>query len=252
MTVPVAATTVLALAFTAMAVPALSEAPPVDGHIVAIGDSYTSGEGVAPFEDSSDREGVNECHRSTLAYPVRLGESLGVPAESWACSGATTGDLSTAVVRTDHAPWDDPVLDVGDGPPLSALDRIDPNTPFVALTVGGNDLGFSDIVSDCLLGQEPCTRHDAQVQQDLADLEGSLRALFSDIGSRLSPRARVLVVGYPRVFPALPLADCDFIPLLPVGTFTVDEQTWANTKTADLNSVLRSEVERSNQPGGPT
>jgi lysophospholipase L1-like esterase len=251
--VSVAKTAALAVVLTVTAVAAPSEASQPRGElpIVAIGDSYTSGEGVPPFEARSDRAGVNQCHRSSLAYPVRLGTSLGVPVESWACSGATTGDLSTTVIRTDQAPWDDPILDVRDGSPLSALDRIRPNTSVVTLTVGGNDLGYSDIVSDCLLGFEPCTKHDAQVQLDLVALEGSLHTLFSDIGTRLTSLAKVLVVGYPRVFPALPAADCDFMPLLPVGVLTVAEQEWADATTADLNAVVRQEAERSNQPGGP-
>ena len=121
----------------------------------------------------------------------------------------------------------------------------------VTLTVGGNDLGFSDILSDCLLDFASCTKHDAQVRLDLATLEGSLQALFSDLGTRLGQTPRALVVGYPRIFPAVPVADCDFIPLFPVGTFTLAEQEWANAKTMDLNAVLQSEAERSNQPGGP-
>jgi len=176
---------------------------------------------------------------------------LGVPVDVWACSGATTGDLSTTVVSTDQAPWDDPILELSGGTPSSALGRIDPDTPMVTLTVGGNDLGFPDIVSDCVLDLDSCTKHDPQVQLDLAALEGSLHTLFSALGTRLAPTARVLVVGYPRIFPALPVEDCDFIPLLPVGTFTVAEQEWANVTTADLNAVLRQETERNDRPGGP-
>ena len=224
---------------------------PLAGEIVAIGDSYTSGEGVPPFEYASDRDGVNECHRSSLSYPMHLGTMLGVPVDVWACSGATTGDLSTTVVRTDQAPWDDPILELSGGTPSSALDRIDLATSMVTLTVGGNDLGFGDLVSDCLLGSQSCTRHDAEVRQDLAALGGSLQALFPDLGTRLTPEARVIVVGYPRIFPVAPHADCDFAPLLPVGTFTIAEQEWANAKTADLNAVVRLEAERSNRPGGP-
>ena len=224
---------------------------PLAGEIVAIGDSYTSGEGVPPFESASDRDGVNECHRSSLSYPMHLGTMLGVPVDVWACSGATTSDLSTTVVRTDQAPWDDPMLEVPSGTPASALDRVGPDTAMVTLTVGGNDLGFGDIVSDCLLGSQSCTRHDADVRQDLAALGGSLRTLFPDLGTRLAPEARVIVVGYPRIFPVAPHADCDFAPLLPVGTFTIAEQEWANAKTADLNAVVRLEAERSNRQGGP-
>ena len=223
----------------------------VDGPIVAIGDSYTSGEGVPPFDPATDRPGINECHRSSFSYPYHLGTALGVSVESWACSGATTSDLMTTLVSTDQAPWDDPTLQLTGSSPLSALDRIAPDTPMVVLTVGGNDVGFSEIVSDCLLDSEPCTRHDARVQAELVALADSVRTLFSDVGGRIAPTGRAVVVGYPRVFPAAPVADCDFVPVLPVGTFTVAEQAWANATTADLNSVLRSEAERSNQSGGP-
>lgn len=173
--------------------------------IVAIGDSYTSGEGAPPFDAASNRPGVNECHRSSFAYPINLGGSLDAPVESWACSGATTGDLSTTVVHTDQAPWDDPILDLSDGAPASALDRIGPGTQMVMLTVGGNDVGFPDIVSDCLLGFESCTRHDAQVRRDLTALEGSLHTLFSDIEHVSRRRPRSSSLGIPGSFPRHPL-----------------------------------------------
>jgi lysophospholipase L1-like esterase len=218
--------------------------------MVALGDSYTSGEGVPPFVARTDVSGLNQCHRSPLAYPQLVATSLGLPLTSWACSGATTGDLTSAVVSMNGPPWNDPVFEVTSGAASSALDRLGPNVSLVTLTLGGNDVGFQDVVVDCLLSSEPCTEHDAAVQLELGRLAGVLDALFADIAGRISPQGRVLVVGYPRAFPAIPHADCDFIPLLPIGTFTVAEQLWANATTAEVNSVVRQAAERAAAAGG--
>ena len=57
------------------------------------GDSYTSGEGLNPYQDSSDTNG-NTCHQSkSQAYPeLMAGRDSGLALEFHACSGATTGD----------------------------------------------------------------------------------------------------------------------------------------------------------------
>jgi len=231
--------------------PAAGGDEPVATRMVAIGDSYASGEGVPPFDASTDLAGVNECHRSTSAYPVPVAASFGLPLNSWACSGATTAALSSRATSTSDAPWNDPVQDAGRPTPLAALDRLGPDVALVTITTGGNDIGFQNIIVDCLVDSEPCTKHEAAVQQALVVLKESLDRLFADIAARLSSASSVMVVGYPRVLSAVPHADCDFLPLLPVGTFTVSEQVWANTKTAQLNSTIRLATDRVDRVEGP-
>ncbi len=51
-------------------IPSQYEAP--SPSYVAMGDSFSSGEGNPPFETGTDEEGVNECHRSPQAYPRLL------------------------------------------------------------------------------------------------------------------------------------------------------------------------------------
>lgn len=65
---------------------------------VAMGDSFSSGEGNPPFEAGTDEGGVNECHRSDRAYPRLIaGSSNGIPSLSLtdfrACSGAVTSNI---------------------------------------------------------------------------------------------------------------------------------------------------------------
>ncbi|UUZ59876.1 hypothetical protein [Nocardioides sp. B-3] len=52
-------------------------AVPAGGDYVALGDSYSSGFGVAPYEASSHVEGGNDCQRSDRAYGPLVAEELG-------------------------------------------------------------------------------------------------------------------------------------------------------------------------------
>jgi lysophospholipase L1-like esterase len=110
---------------------------------VALGDSFSSGEGSTPYESGTDTSS-NTCHRSTQAYGSLLAVADGystnaLPSTNFAfaaCSGAVTNDLFSA----NHE-------NTGEPPQLSALG---PATQKVTLTIGGNDLGFGNVLSACL------------------------------------------------------------------------------------------------------
>ena len=73
-------------------VTATTQSPPAKS--VFMGDSFSSGEGVSPFEIGTDAGGVNECHRSPLAYPRLLQGDLDLGLTAFvACSGATTDNV---------------------------------------------------------------------------------------------------------------------------------------------------------------
>jgi lysophospholipase L1-like esterase len=96
---------------------------------VALGDSYSAGEGLAPFlpgtATSSDR-----CHRSPRSYPEFERSLLGVSTfHDIACSGATTVNIDAG---TQHAPERLPQADQA---PVNHAD-------LVTLTTGGNDIDF--------------------------------------------------------------------------------------------------------------
>jgi hypothetical protein len=143
---------------------------------VAMGDSYSSGEGVPPYySDSNTRK--DQCHRSKAAYPTLVtwpGQSKPISKESGftfiACSGAeTTGITSKAVFsqnedekkwnakgNTDwgyiqgEAPWDTSKDRLAEGLQDNSS-KLDASTGLVTLTIGGNDARFSDVLTGCLL-----------------------------------------------------------------------------------------------------
>ena len=81
--------------------------------LVALGDSYMSGEGAEKFFEGTNDSGQNECRRSPTAYAHRVVEPGGASAlhhlAFFACSGAVAADLH------DHAQWKgEPIDDTPD------------------------------------------------------------------------------------------------------------------------------------------
>ena len=170
---------------------------------VALGDSYTAGPrlGVA--------SGAQGCEQTTGNYPHLLASRLGLKLTDVSCGGATSESLT----RSQTPPNGRPVP-----PQLEAL-RAD--TDLVTLGIGGNDGHlFATLVTTCVgLAAKhrkgaPCARL-AKGQRDglgsaVTGLSDRLVAAVRRIRER-APRARVVIVGYPQVFPAE--GTCDMLPL---------------------------------------
>lgn len=140
--------------------------------VVALGDSFTSGEGAPPFEAGTDTR-LNKCHRSTNAYPIVAARLIGAQARNVACSSAQTRDLFTTF-RTESAQ----VSRIGD-----ATD--------VLVTIGGNDINAFEAALT-LPPQEV-------LNAELAKLKPTLVQTYTKIKAA-APKARVFVVGYPAIF----------------------------------------------------
>lgn len=150
-------------------------------HYVALGDSYSSGVGAGSYISSS-----GSCQRSTKSYPA-LWAAANSPASytSVACSGATT----TSVINSQ----------------VSALSA---TTTLVSISIGGNDAGFANIMTTCVLqGTTQCVNA-IQAAENYAQttLPGRLDATYSAIRSR-APNAKVVVLSYP-VFYQLNVTFC--------------------------------------------
>jgi len=124
--------------------------------IVALGDSFMSGEGTGRYLEGTD-VGSNRCHRSRLAYPVLLAERLAEdPVEGWdedvhlefaACSGAVTTNIGTTFSDPDARPLVAKQYTEQDLQ-IRTLER-HPDADVVIVGVGGNDAGFSTAVLTC-------------------------------------------------------------------------------------------------------
>jgi lysophospholipase L1-like esterase len=154
--------------------------------LVALGDSYSSGEGAKPYDAETDRRG-NRCHRSPQAWPRLLGAFT---SHLLACSGAETRQLYIGMRnRDDHGQ-------------LAGLTQISERTTIdvVTVTLGGNDIGFAAHVRACFLLPSLCLADQEEIDRDLRDLRADLVRGYDAIQSA-SGGARLVVVGYPEIVP---------------------------------------------------
>ena len=191
---------------------AFAASPAAAERYVALGDSYSSGTGTRTYYDSG-------CQKSVHAYPYLIRNAH----PSWtfvhaACAGAKTGDIINGGQTSSLT---------------SATDR-------VSYTIGGNDAGFSSVITECAKPgwASNCNGKIDQAQNYINNtLPGRLDQVNNTIKSR-SPNARVIVLDYPRLFNG---TDCNG------GTwFSSSEMTRLN-QTADL---LRSRISQAASRAG--
>ncbi|MEV5754745.1 SGNH/GDSL hydrolase family protein [Actinoallomurus sp. NPDC052308] len=196
------------------------------GGYVALGDSYSSGEGT--WDLTADRGyaggGAQDCHRSQGSYfaTVLRGFRFALGGTLWACSGARIDD----------------VLHGGRYGEPAQIDRLRPDTSLVTLTIGGNDIGFSEIVTRCVVRlpwSSACRDQDAGIRARMAAVPAGLASVFDQIGRR-APNARIVVLGYPRPFPVRPGRSVDNIG--------VADQVYLNGVVRALDDVIADAARR--------
>ena len=192
----------MAVAATVMAPPAHAAGP----SYVALGDSYSSGTGTRTYIN----DGSN-CLRSTAAYASLISVAKGYSLNLRACSGAKVADVTNAQ--------------------LSALTA---STAYVTISIGGNDAGFADVLTECA---KPGWMSNCNAKIDGArnfvnnTLPARLTSLYTSIRSK-APNAKVVVVGYPRIFNG---EDCNAFTW-----FSPDEEARLNQMADLLNSKTAS------------
>jgi lysophospholipase L1-like esterase len=141
---------------------------------VALGDSYSAGNGAGNYDSSS-----GNCHRSFSAYPY-LWKNAHSPSSfaDTACSGALTTDVTS-----------------------SQLGPLNSGTGLVSLTIGGNDAGFSDVMTTCVTGSDSdCVNRVDQAESYAQNtLPARLDATYNAIRAK-APHAKVVVLGYPHMY----------------------------------------------------
>jgi len=215
---------------------------------VAMGDSYSSGVGNAPYSDSTSTlvaQGAtansvlvsspgnslaDHCDRSALAqgnFSTSVALALGLNGYTdVACSGAT----STGMLRRDR------------GEPAQ-IGAVSPSVTLVTLTAGGNDApSWESVVEQCV-SVVITTRRDSAVPYREVDgfipgphcatavaakeaalaTQGTanLTSLYRQILARLSPTGRLIVVPYPTLAPLTKGRAC-----LLTSTYRVARKAW--------------------------
>jgi lysophospholipase L1-like esterase len=153
----------------------------------ALGDSYSSGVGTRTYYS----DGTN-CQRSQYAYPVLDAASLGSTLTFAACSSAKVADVLNGQLVSLNA-----------------------STTYVSVSAGGNDAGFSDVITQCALPWPWTCWGDIDNAEAFItnSLPARLDQLYTAIRTK-APSAKVVVVGYPRLFN---VTDCQSLARISPG-----------------------------------
>ena len=192
---------------------------------VAMGDSYSAGEHGDPSEQEAGEQYFDvkpadlECRRWPLAYPQRLDDHLAgadLTVSFFACTGAVTDNIydpagatrpetnrpSEAAPAYDPSRADDQQDDDWEPRQAVSLDQVDDlgSVDMVTLTIGGNDLGFADVVTECVVGicNISSLGGEARAEQLFDDVEADIGSVLQEL-KRVAPNAVVFVLGYPDI-----------------------------------------------------
>ena len=227
--------------------------------ILAIGDSYQSGEGSPVYIEGTNQSGLakqldNKCRRAPAAYPVLLASGLsGRPPQRLiflSCSGAVAANVLTANQYE------------GEGSPIKAVQGSDQkwrargpsqlelasnagDVSTLLVMIGGNDIGFSDLVRYCL-GPTNCASKAAVTFANNSLYAYRELLAKTDLFGKLSkefPAANRVLVPYP-----VPVAEqrCMWSPM------TTDEHQAVIEIVTKLNQVNRAAAERAGFSTAPT
>ncbi|PSR83641.1 SGNH hydrolase-type esterase domain-containing protein, partial [Coniella lustricola] len=218
----------------------------------AFGDSYSVGIGTGIDGGYLDSEGA--CRYGQHAYPLLLHQDLNNATASntsfqWlSCVGSQIADLLSAL-------------------PSSQIDALNTSLPlsFATLSIGGNDLGYFDIMNACIFRfyawySGPCATALAAADTALASplfayhLDILLTELLDRVAWEKRPGFTITVTGYARFFNALTPA-CDDMSLgvwegkKPSGAapkLTRELRARVNGLVVATNGKLREAVQRAN------
>ncbi len=217
-------------------------AQPAPRSYVALGDSFSSGEGDPPFVDAT------ACNRSAVAYPRvnGLNPNLTLQLDKFvACSGAqTTHVLNGWNDSTHYEP--------------SQVSALSSGSPKVAtITIGGNDILFSDFAKSCVT--DTCNFNSAAYNASLTKINGTLGTSLTTTYKKLlevtkTAGTKVYVLGYPQVIANKAITDpgdarCPYMyESVPVasGRYWEDARaardivTKLNTKISDTVNAVRA------------
>lgn len=202
----------------------LAPRPSIDSMVdyLAMGDSYTSGEGAYDYMVGTD-DNSNSCHLSFHSYPLLLSQQIyGGEGQSVACSGARSDDLWPL----DYAKYtgqargggaintlaNDVITNIlvnfkpGRLPQIDFIAQYQPGA--VTVSIGGNDIGFASIIQNCVmphLALRPQANDCYNSYEDRVELKNLIdrnvprwSAVFRQIQS-VSPVSHLYVIDYPQI-----------------------------------------------------
>lgn len=193
-------------------------APGAVGHnlgLLGLGDSYISGEGEFEYKDGTDDLALNMCHLSNKSYPYLLGARYFGDSESVACSGAKTRDIygDDGKYKGQFSTFSlvgmskEQMLKKWMPGYIYQSTFVKASMPSaLVLSIGGNDIGFGDILTSCVSPTAKTDNHTCfatyedrkEKLQQINNAFDQLVVTYKTI-KNASPTTRIYVVGYPQV-----------------------------------------------------
>lgn len=232
---------------------------------LALGDSYSSGEGdfsifgnydrYVPFTDEIGPPKEN-CHVSKTSYPFLLRDAYGISVDkmqSVACSGAKTTDI--VANKADYLGQNNRLEDVdnietyrsealrdfipGRVPQIDFVKKYQPKV--ITVGIGGNDSDFAPTLSKCVSRPlDECDEasglngHRERVGKLIMNNFSKLRHLYYQL-HLASPDSKIYAVGYPQF-----IAD-SAAPCLLNGAFvSKSERQFINEAVKQMNTVIKN------------
>lgn len=228
--------------------------------MVSLGDSYSSGEGIAPYYGQDKRSTRSHdwlAHRSEKSWPGMLelpglGKMADHKDEQWfftAVSGATTQHFRGRQEKVFHkAKRENPVkvLLPSQLKLLRDLKRKNQKIDYVTLTIGGNDARFAEIMkkagTSTYLNPLSLLNEINEVWREFFEEGGTFYKIYKaykDVEKEAGKEAHILVAGYPRI-------------LSPKGSgflFNRAEANLINNSVSKINQLLEALVSMCQEEG---
>lgn len=199
--------------------------------VVSLGDSYSSGEGIEPFygqDKELSKKAKDEdwlAHRSTKSWPSLL-EIPGIAGKmrdykglsssecKWyfkASSGAETKHFKNTKQKKTvwkNKLYDDQKHDEYLSPQLDVFDSINDAVDYVTLSVGGNDVGFADVITMCATKSTylhfsskklPLQQKMDDIWVDFGTTRRNIKQVYKEIETAAGSQAEIIVAGYPKL-----------------------------------------------------
>ncbi|MET9513184.1 GDSL-type esterase/lipase family protein [Streptomyces flavidovirens] len=200
--------------------------------LVAMGDSFMSGEGAERFLEGTDNADGNECRQAPSAFAVKMVTRKDPRFDRLlftACSGARTFQVLAS---------DDPKASPQPPLPRTQIDELIQQLPsfrpaMVIVSLGGNDAGFASIGQACLA---PSSCDDDVVKplftENLPSVQRALTETYKSLKKHLPPNVPIVAVPYPQL-----IADakrCSGVAL------TKPERKFIHDFVRDLNQTVHA------------
>ncbi|MGB4420659.1 MAG: SGNH/GDSL hydrolase family protein [Candidatus Saccharimonadales bacterium] len=234
---------------------------------LALGDSFTSGEG--ELEDKYYAPRTNDkfekCHLSLRSYPFLVSKIKNFDpslSKSVACSGATTHDINSSNIKyygqNNRLGSGENKMNLSDSEVILAVNQAEQEfipgrvkqirfvekyrPQYITIGIGGNDAGLMDKLATCA---SPGTcrwvsdeEKRAQTAIEIANLFDKLVKTFQDIHSK-SKNSKIYAVGYPKIIN--PSGNCSAAI---EGMFTKEERLFMNESISYLKQVISNASKR--------